>query len=57
MKNFIKKHPWILILFLGLFLIPQSLSIQSQLNERLILTGMAVDKGEDGYEVVAQLIC
>ena len=56
MIRFLKKHPWVLILVLGVFLIPQSLAIQSQLNERLILTGMAVDKGDDGYEVVAQVV-
>ena len=56
MVKFLKKHPWLLILVLGVFLIPQSLTIQSQLNERLILTGMAVDKGEDGYELVAQVV-
>ena len=56
MIKFVKKHPWILIVLVGLFLVPQSLTIQSQLNERLILTGMAVDKSEDGYEVVAQVV-
>lgn len=56
MLNFIKKHTWVLILVLVLILVPQSLNIQSELNMRTLITGVAVDKDGEQFEVTAQIV-
>lgn len=56
MLNFIKKHTWVLILVLVLILVPQSLNIQSELNMRTLITGVAVDKDGEEFEVTAQIV-
>ena len=55
-KNFIKKHTWILILLVSLLFIPQSFNYQAKLNMRVLVSGLAIDKTDVGYEVTAQVI-
>lgn len=54
--RFIKKHTWVLLLLSCLVFVPQSFSYQAKLNMRVIVTGMGVDKVEDGYEITAQVV-
>ena len=54
--KFIKKHSWILTAFLAIVLIPQSLTVQSKLEGRLIITGLAIDKQDDKYIITAQAV-
>ena len=56
MKYFIKKHIGIVILLVIIFAFPVSMSTQARLNMRVIITGLAIDKSEDGYEVTAQIV-
>lgn len=57
MINFLKKHLWVFVLILALVLLPQAINIQSELNMRIIITGMGVDLTDDGeYEVFAQVV-
>jgi hypothetical protein len=57
MINFFKKHLWVFVLILALVLLPQAINIQSELNMRIIITGMGVDLTDDGgYEVFAQVV-
>lgn len=35
---------------------PASMSTQARLNMRIIITGLAIDKNQDGYEVTAQIV-
>ncbi len=55
MKNLFKKHIGLIIILIILLVFPTSLSNQARLNMRIIVTGIAVDKSEDGYEVTAQI--
>ena len=54
--RFIKKHTWVLLLLSCLVFVPESFSYQAKLNMRVIVTGMGVDKVEDGYEITAQVV-
>lgn len=56
MKMFIKKHIGIIILLVIILAFPTSMSTQARLNMRVIITGIAIDKTEDGYEVTAQTV-
>ena len=56
MLDFLKKHIWIVIIIVALLLIPQSFLSQSELNGRVLITGIAVDSIEDDYKVTAQVI-
>ena len=57
MITFFKKHLWVFVLILTLVLLPQAINIQSELNMRIIITGMGVDLTDDGeYEVFAQVV-
>ena len=56
MFKFIKKHSWILTCFLALVLIPQSLTLQSKLEGRLIITGLAIDKIGEEYQITCQAV-
>ena len=55
-KRFFKKRSWLLLLFACLVFIPQSFNYQSKLNMRVLVSGIAIDKAESGYEVTAQVI-
>lgn len=55
MKNLFKKHIGALIMIIILLVFPTSLSNQARLNMRIIVTGIAVDKVDDKYEVTAQI--
>lgn len=54
--KFIKRHTWILLLLSCLVFVPQSFSYQAKLNMRVIVTGMGIDKVEEGYEITAQIV-
>lgn len=52
----IKKHIGAIILLIIVLVFPTSLSNQAKLNMRIIVTGLAVDKVGDDYEVTAQIV-
>ncbi len=54
--KFIRKHTWLLLVCAILFFIPQSFSYQAKLNMRVVVTGMGVDKTEEGYSITAQVV-
>ncbi len=56
MKIFIKKHIGIIVLLVIVLAFPVSMSTQARLNMRVVITGLAIDKTEDGYEVTAQIV-
>lgn len=55
-KKFLKNKTWLLILLAGLLFIPQSFNYQAKLNMRVLVSGLAIDKTDIGYEVTAQVI-
>lgn len=56
MKTFFKRHVGMIILLIIILVFPTSLSNQAKLNMRIIVTGLAVDKLDDEYEVTAQIV-
>lgn len=56
MRKILKKHIGLLILLIILIAFPASMSTQARLNMRIIITGLAIDKTESGYEVTAQIV-
>lgn len=54
--DFLKKRVWIIILIAGILFIPQSFNYQAKINMRVLVTGIGIDKTENGYEVTAQVI-
>ncbi len=56
MKRFLKKHIALMILIAILIAFPASMSTQARLNMRIIITGLAIDKTDSGYEVTAQIV-
>lgn len=56
MKRFFKKHVGLIVLLVMILAFPASMSTQARLNMRIIITGLAVDKTDDGYEVTAQIV-
>ena len=54
--NFFKKHSWIWVLIACLVFIPQSFTYQAKLNMRVLVTGIAIDKSGEEYEITAQVI-
>lgn len=56
MKPFLKKHLGLIIFMILVLLFPVSLSNQAKLNMKVIVTGLAIDKVDDDYEVTAQII-
>lgn len=56
MKQFFKKHIGIAVLLIIVLAFPVSLSTQARLNMRIIVTGLAIDKADVGYEVTAQIV-
>jgi len=55
-KDFFKKRIGLIILLVAIFAFPSSLSTQARLNMRAIVTGLAIDKVDDKYEVTAQIV-
>lgn len=56
MKKFLKKHIGLVVLLVIVLAFPVSMSTQARLNMRIIVTGLAIDKTADGYEVTAQIV-
>lgn len=56
MKNLLKKHICLVVLLVMILAFPASLSTQARLNMRIIITGLAIDKSDTGYEVTAQIV-
>ena len=56
MSNFIKRHIGLILILIIAIVFPASLSNQAKLNMRIIVTGLAIDKNEDQYEVTAQIV-
>jgi len=56
MKKFFKKHVGLVILLAIVIAFPASMSTQARLNMRIIITGLAIDKTDSGYEVTAQIV-
>lgn len=56
MKQFFKKHIGIAVLLIIVLAFPVSLSTQARLNMRIIMTGLAIDKNDSGYEITAQVV-
>ena len=56
MKNKAKKHLGFIIFLIVILVFPTSMSYQARLNMRIIVTGLAIDKVEDEYQVTAQII-
>lgn len=56
MKKFLKKHIGLVVLLVIVIAFPVSMSTQARLNMRIIVTGLAIDKTADGYEVTAQIV-
>ncbi len=56
MKNFFKKHVGLIVLLVLILAFPASMSTQARLNMRVIITGLAIDKTDEGYEVTAQIV-
>lgn len=56
MSQFFKRHVGLIIIIIIAIVFPVSLSNQAKLNMRIIVTGIAIDKTEDGYEATAQIV-
>lgn len=54
--EFFKKHTWVFILVACIVFIPQSFNYQAKLNMRVIVTGLAIDKSNNEFEVTAQVV-
>ena len=55
-KRIFKRHIGVIILLILLLVFPSSVSNQAKLNMRIIVTGIAIDKVDDEYEVTAQVV-
>lgn len=55
MERFFKKRLGFIIILIIIFVFPISLSNQARLNMKIIITGLAIDKVDEGYEVTAQI--
>lgn len=56
MGRFLKKRLGLIIIIIIILVFPISLSNQARLNTRVIITGLAIDKVDDKYEVTAQIV-
>ena len=56
MKTFFKRHVGLIIFLIIVLVFPTSLSNQAKLNMRMIVTGLAIDKVGEDYEVTAQIV-
>lgn len=55
-QTFLKKHIAFFIVIVIFLVFPVSLSSQAKLSMRIIVTGLAIDKTENEYEVTAQVV-
>ena len=55
MFRFFSRHAWVFAIIFLLILFPVSLTSQARLNNRALITGLAIDKDENGYVVTAQI--
>ena len=55
MFRFFSRHAWIFAIIFLLILFPVSLTSQARLNNRALITGLAIDKDEAGFIVTAQI--
>ncbi|MBQ7579180.1 MAG: hypothetical protein IJT25_01465 [Clostridia bacterium] len=56
MFRFIKRKGWLIFLLAFLLLFPPALKSQAKLNNRVLITGLAIDKTESGYMITAQVV-
>jgi len=56
MKHKTKRHFGLIVFLIMVFAFPVGLSYQARLNMRIIVTGVAIDKVEDEYQVTAQIL-
>ena len=56
MKRKLKRHIGLIILIAIALVFPTSLNYQARLNMRIIVTGIAIDKTDDNYQVTAQVV-
>jgi len=56
MRRFFKRHIWLVIILVLAFVFPTGLSNQAKLNMRTIVTGLGIDKTDNGYTVTAQVV-
>ena len=56
MANKLKKHIGLIILLAIALVFPTSLNYQARLNMRIIVTGLAIDKSGEDYQVTAQVV-
>ena len=56
MFRFFKRKGWLIFLLAFLLLFPPAIKSQAKLNNRVLITGLAIDKTESGYMVTAQLV-
>ena len=56
MIRWFSRHAWLIALIAVLCLFPQALTSQARLNNRVLITGLAIDKVESGYEITAQVV-
>lgn len=56
MERFLKKRLGVIILIVIALVFPISLSNQARLNTRIIVTGLAIDKNGENYEITAQIV-
>lgn len=56
MGRFFRRHTWLIVLLAFLCLFPQALTSQARLNNRVLITGLAIDKTDKGYLVTAQTV-
>ena len=55
-KRFFTRHTWMFIIIAIMIFVPQSFNYQAKLNSRIIVSGLAIDKTDDMYEVTAQIV-
>jgi len=56
MVRFFRRKGWLIFLLAFLLLFPPALKSQAKLNNRVLITGLAIDKTEGGYMITAQVI-
>jgi len=56
MGRLLKKYMGLIIIIIILLVFPISLSNQARLNNRIIVTGLAIDKSGDKYQITAQYV-
>ncbi len=56
MERFLKKRIGLIIIIIIVLVFPISLTNQARLNNKIIVTGLAIDKDGEKYEVTAQIV-